>query len=94
MKTKVLFIEGLNREITFHIGQNKNENFENRTNSDYYITFILSLVWLFGLYFYLEKSELDSEKIDRLQNSESIYYICLPDFIQKQFNKQNTREYS
>lgn len=28
MKTKVLYIEGLNREITFHIGQNQNENFE------------------------------------------------------------------
>lgn len=28
MKTKALFIERLNREITFHIGQNKNENFE------------------------------------------------------------------
>jgi predicted ribosome quality control (RQC) complex YloA/Tae2 family protein len=27
MKTKTLFIQGLKREITFHIGQNKNDNF-------------------------------------------------------------------
>lgn len=28
MKTENLFLQGLNREITFHIGQNKNENFD------------------------------------------------------------------
>jgi predicted ribosome quality control (RQC) complex YloA/Tae2 family protein len=28
MKTEILFIQGLNREITFYIGQNKNENFD------------------------------------------------------------------
>lgn len=28
MKTEVLFLQGLNREITFYIGQNKNENFD------------------------------------------------------------------
>jgi len=28
MKTENLFIQGLNREITFYIGQNKNENFD------------------------------------------------------------------
>ena len=28
MKTEVLFLEGLNREITFYIGRNKNENFD------------------------------------------------------------------
>ena len=28
MKTEVLFIQGLNRDITFYIGQNKNENFD------------------------------------------------------------------
>jgi len=28
MKTKILFIQGLNREITFHIGQNKDDNFD------------------------------------------------------------------
>lgn len=28
MKTEILFIQGLNREITFHIGQHKNENFD------------------------------------------------------------------
>jgi predicted ribosome quality control (RQC) complex YloA/Tae2 family protein len=27
MKTEVLFLEGIDRDITFHIGQNKNENF-------------------------------------------------------------------
>jgi len=28
MKTEILFIQGLNREITFYIGQNSNENFD------------------------------------------------------------------
>ena len=28
MKTEVLFLQGLNREITFYVGQNKNENFD------------------------------------------------------------------
>ena len=28
MKTKVLFVQGLNREITFYIGENQNENFD------------------------------------------------------------------
>jgi hypothetical protein len=28
MKSEVLFLQGLNREITFYIGQNKNENFD------------------------------------------------------------------
>ena len=28
MKTEKLFLQGLNREITFYIGQNKNENFD------------------------------------------------------------------
>lgn len=28
MKTEILFLQGLNREITFYIGQNKNENFD------------------------------------------------------------------
>lgn len=28
MKKEVLFLQGLNREITFHIGQNKNEIFD------------------------------------------------------------------
>jgi len=28
MKTKVLFVKELNREITFYIGENKNENFD------------------------------------------------------------------
>lgn len=28
MKTKTLFIQGLNKNITFHIGQNKNDNFD------------------------------------------------------------------
>lgn len=28
MKTKNLFIQGLNREITFHIGQSKEDNFK------------------------------------------------------------------
>lgn len=27
MKTETLFLEGLNDEVTFHIGQNQNENF-------------------------------------------------------------------
>jgi predicted ribosome quality control (RQC) complex YloA/Tae2 family protein len=27
MKTEVIFLQGLNREITFYIGQHKNENF-------------------------------------------------------------------
>ena len=27
MKTEIIFIQGLNREIMFHIGQNKNDNF-------------------------------------------------------------------
>lgn len=61
----------------------RNNKFENRTNSVFYLTFIISLAWLIGLYFYLNKSELDSEKIERLQNGESIYSICLPDIIAK-----------
>jgi predicted ribosome quality control (RQC) complex YloA/Tae2 family protein len=28
MKTKVLFVQGVNREITFYIGENQNENFD------------------------------------------------------------------
>jgi len=28
MKTEVVFIQGLNREITFYIGKNQNENFD------------------------------------------------------------------
>jgi len=28
MKTEILFLQELNREITFYIGQNKNENFD------------------------------------------------------------------
>jgi len=28
MKTKTLFIQGLNREITFHIGENRYDNFD------------------------------------------------------------------
>lgn len=28
MKTEVLFLEGLDRDITFYIGRNKNENFD------------------------------------------------------------------
>ena len=28
MKTENIFLQGLNREITFHIGQNKKENFD------------------------------------------------------------------
>jgi predicted ribosome quality control (RQC) complex YloA/Tae2 family protein len=28
MKTEVVFLEGLDRDITFYIGQNKNENFD------------------------------------------------------------------
>lgn len=28
MKTEILFLQALNREITFYIGQNKNENFD------------------------------------------------------------------
>jgi len=28
MKTEVLFISGLNREITFYVGQNQSENFD------------------------------------------------------------------
>lgn len=28
MKTEVIFLQGINREITFYIGQNKNENFD------------------------------------------------------------------
>jgi predicted ribosome quality control (RQC) complex YloA/Tae2 family protein len=28
MKTEVVFLEGLERDITFYIGQNKNENFD------------------------------------------------------------------
>jgi predicted ribosome quality control (RQC) complex YloA/Tae2 family protein len=28
MKTEVLFLQGLNRDITFYIGQNKNDNFD------------------------------------------------------------------
>lgn len=28
MKTEIIFLQGLNREITFYIGQNKNENFD------------------------------------------------------------------
>jgi predicted ribosome quality control (RQC) complex YloA/Tae2 family protein len=28
MKKEILFIQGLNREITFYIGQHKNDNFE------------------------------------------------------------------
>jgi len=28
MKTENLFLQGLNREITFYIGQNKNDNFD------------------------------------------------------------------
>lgn len=28
MKREILFIQGLNKEITFYIGQNKNENFD------------------------------------------------------------------
>ena len=28
MKTKILFVRGLNREITFYIGENQNENFD------------------------------------------------------------------
>jgi len=28
MKTEVLFLEGLDRDVTFYIGQNKNENFD------------------------------------------------------------------
>lgn len=28
MKTEIVFIEALKREITFHIGKNQNENFE------------------------------------------------------------------
>jgi len=28
MKTEILFINGLNREITFYIGKNQNENFD------------------------------------------------------------------
>jgi predicted ribosome quality control (RQC) complex YloA/Tae2 family protein len=28
MKTEILFVQGLNREITFYVGQNKNENFD------------------------------------------------------------------
>jgi len=28
MKTEVLFLQGLNKEITFYIGQDKNDNFD------------------------------------------------------------------
>lgn len=28
MKTEVIFLQGLNREITFYVGENKNENFD------------------------------------------------------------------
>ena len=28
MKTKILFVQGLNREITFYIGENQHENFD------------------------------------------------------------------
>lgn len=28
MKTEILFLQGLNREITFYIGENKNDNFD------------------------------------------------------------------
>ena len=28
MKTEVIFLEGLDRDITFYIGQNKNDNFD------------------------------------------------------------------
>lgn len=28
MKTEVIFLEGLDKDITFYIGQNKNENFD------------------------------------------------------------------
>jgi len=28
MKTEILFLQGLNREITFYVGQNKYENFD------------------------------------------------------------------
>ena len=28
MKSEILFLQGLNRDITFYIGQNKNENFD------------------------------------------------------------------
>lgn len=28
MKTELLFLQGLNREITFYVGQNENENFD------------------------------------------------------------------
>jgi predicted ribosome quality control (RQC) complex YloA/Tae2 family protein len=28
MKTKTLFVQGLNREITFYIGENQSENFD------------------------------------------------------------------
>ena len=28
MKTEILFLQGLNREITFYVGQNKHENFD------------------------------------------------------------------
>jgi predicted ribosome quality control (RQC) complex YloA/Tae2 family protein len=28
MKTQILFVQGLNRDITFYIGENQNENFD------------------------------------------------------------------
>ena len=28
MKTEIIFIQGLEREILFHIGKNQNENFK------------------------------------------------------------------
>ncbi len=28
MKTNILFVQGLNRDITFYIGENQNENFD------------------------------------------------------------------
>lgn len=61
----------------------RNEIFAHRTNSIYFVTIILSLAWLFGLYFYIEKSELESDKLKRVKKGESIYLICIPNFSKK-----------
>ena len=66
----------------------KNEKFEERSINQsldllYMILIILPLILIFSndVVFY-------SEKIERLQNGESIYYICLPDFIKKQLKNK------
>lgn len=61
----------------------KNEKFEDRINDQSEYLFSLFIIVFALLAIFLNDVVFYPEKIERLQNGESIYYICLPDFIQK-----------